>query len=272
MQAVALPGTTLGEGATLGALARTLPGSCLKPGFIHMGSPAKPFMKAAPGNPEGEIPSSFQERLLVALLPALQLLGSWTLAVASLLPAAALAALLVASPPSGATAAVLTALLTATAALGLTWVGAAAKKMLLGQLEAGSGIQKYSVQNLMRMLVWTLDTKADELFGQAVRGSVWWNKALQSRGVHIGRRAYIDTVWAGDYELVSYGDGAVVDRNATLFAHLGMYKGGELSMHQEAIAVGEAAVIGPRAAILPGYSLESGKVLPAGQLGMQMKL
>ena len=270
VQAVAMPGTTLGVGATLGALARTLPGSCLKPGFIHMGSPAKPLLKAAPANPEGDIPSSTAERLLVSLLPGLQLLGSWTLAVAALLPAAALAGVSVASPPSGATAVALAALITATAAFGLTWTGAVVKKLLLGRLEVASGIRKYSVQNLMRMLFWTLDMKADDIIGQAVRGSVWWNKALQSRGVCIGKRAYIDTIWAGDYELVSYGDGAIVDKNATLFAHLGMYKAGQLSMYQEAIAVGEAAVIGPRAAVLPGYSLEAGKVLDAGQLGMQM--
>ena len=266
-----MPGTTIEEGATLGALARSLPGSCLKAGFIHMSSPAKAFMKAAPSKSEGEVPSSRLERYLAALLPALQLLGSWTLVVASLLPAAALAGILVSSPPCGVAAVALAASVTASAVMGLSWVGAVVKTVLLGRLEAASGVRKYSVQNLLRMLFWSLDMKADNVFGQPVRGSAWWNKALQSRGIAVGRRAYIDTVWAGDYELVSYGDGAIVDRNATVFAHLGTYKAGELRMSQEAVAIADGAVVGPCAAVLPGYSLEAGKVLEAGQLGMQMR-
>jgi hypothetical protein len=110
--------------------------------------------------------------------------------------------------------------------------------------------------------------RSDELFGNAVRGSSWWNDVLRSRGLSIGEDVYVDTLWAGDYELVTLGDGAVVDRGATLFAHLGMYKEGELSMLQAPVVVG--GVVGARAAILPGYSLVAGNVLAPGALGMKM--
>ena len=272
VQAVVLPGTSVGKAATLATLSRAPMHSSLQPGLVYMGSPARPFMKAGPGSTDGEVPQTGALKAFAALLPGLQLLAGWAVAVAALLPAALIARLLVASHPSSLHTLAAAAFVTAVAASGLMLVGAAAKKLMLGQLAPAAGIAKYSGQNLMRMLFWTLDAKLDDLFGRAVRGSAWWNKALQSRGVTIQGKAYIDTLWSGDYELVSYGDGAIVDRNATMFAHLGMYKAGGLTMMQETVAVGDGAVVGARAAVLPGFELEASKLLAPGQLGMQMKL
>ena len=270
VQAVVLPGTAVGEGATLSVSSSPLPGASMQPGFIYMGSPAFPIMKAAPSSSSGEIPDTLTLRALAFLLPIIQLTASWIFTTIALLPAAAVA-YAISGRKIGASAGLDLALVTSIAAVGLSVSGAAAKKVLLGKLSPASDIKKYSTQNLMRMLVWVLETRADELFGQAVRGSEWWNRSLRSRGLKIGNNVYIDTLWAGDYELVSYEDGAVVDRSATVFAHLGLYKGGEFSMSQDAVTVGEGALIAPRAAALPGYSLKSNEALGAGQVGLLMK-
>lgn len=272
VQATVLPEVTVGEGATLGALSRAVAGSTLAAGMIHMGCPAAPFMRAAPKSSDGETPVTVWLQAYVAILPILQLLGSWTLIVASLSPAATAAHLLALDQLSTAATLGSATLVTATAASGLALLGAFLKRTVLGKLEPASGIHKYSGQNLTRMLFWTLDTKADDTWGQAFRGSPWWNCALKARGVALGQRAYIDTLWAGDYELVSYGEGAIVDHGTTIFAHLGMYKAGELSMTQQAVTLGEGAMVGPRAAVLPGFSLAQDGVLAAGKLGMPMKL
>ena len=272
VQAVALPGVTIGQGATLGAMSCAALNSTLQPGMVHMGSPAKPLLRAAPKTAEGDIPDTLPTRTLVGLLPAVQLLGSCTVAAVSLLPAAALALLASRFSVSGGLDLITAALITAMAACGLTWSGALLKAALLGRLEPAAGIRKYSRQNVLRMLFWTLDTTVDQIFGQAARGSAWWNKALQARGAEVGKRVYIDTLWAGDYELVSYATGAVVDRGATVFAHLGMYKAGQLSISQEPVTIGANSRVAARAAVLPGFSLNDGQELGPGKLGMPMKL
>ena len=173
---------------------------------------------------------------------------------------------------AGGTTALAAALVTAVYGLGLTAFGAAGKRILVGRLAEASGIRKYSRHNLGRMLAWVLEMRANDLFGEAARGSAVWNGVLQTRGVDVGKDVYIDTLWAGDYELMSYGDGAVVDHGATLFAHLGMYKHGELSMLQAAASVESGAVVGARSAVLPGFRLESGQCLAPGKLGMPLKM
>lgn len=270
VQAVVLPGSVVARGATIGALSHTAMNGITQPGMIHMGSPARPLIRAPPGSPDGEEPATLGLRVLAAFLPALQLLGSWSIIVASLLPAASAAALLSGQLDMLPTA-VKAAAITLTNVLCMTWAGALVKRAMLGKLAPESGIKKYSAQNILRMLFWTLDTSLDQVFGQAARGSAWWNRALQARGLSIAKHVYIDTLWAGDYELVSYASGAVVDRGATVFAHLGMYKAGKLSIAQESVALGAGSVVGPRAAVLPGFSLEEGKELATGQLGMTMK-
>jgi acetyltransferase-like isoleucine patch superfamily enzyme len=262
---VILPGTVVGAGTTLGALSSPVMGSSLKPGMVYMGTPALPIMRAAPSPGGGETPEGLALRMLVAAFPAIQLAASLISTTAALAPAA----LAVYALSDAATSALVSAaVVTGISATGLGVVGAAAKKLLVGTLKPATGIKKYSAQNLGRMLAWVIEMRSDELFGNAVRGSSWWNDVLRSRGLSIGEDVYVDTLWAGDYELVTLGDGAVVDRGATLFAHLGMYKEGELSMLQAPVVVG--GVVGARAAILPGYSLVAGNVLAPGALGMKM--
>jgi len=267
VQSVLLPGTVVGAGATLGVLSSPVMGSSMKPGMVYIGTPAIPIMRAAPSPGDGETPTGLALRMLVAAFPAIQLAAGLVSTTAALAPAAVAAYAL----SGAATSALISAaVVTGFAALGLGLVGAATKKLLVGTLKPATGIKKYSAQNLGRMLAWVLEMRADELFGHAVRGSSWWNDILRSRGLSIGNDVYVDTLWAGDYELVSLGDGAVVDRGATVFAHLGMYKEGELSMMQGPVAVGGS--VGARAAILPGFSMVDGDVLAPGAVGLKMSL
>lgn len=253
----------MGSGATLGVLASAPEGSTLVAGMLYVGSPALPVLRAAPCSETGE-QACGALRLLASIFPALQLAAVALLTSLGAAPAAALASLLPAFTTLSPAA------VTALYAACLGSLGAAAKKVLVGRLQPASGIKKYSAQNFGRMMAWVLEVAGNDLFGDAVRGSCWWNRILRARGVSVGQDVYIDALWAGDYELVSYGEGAVVDRGASVFAHLGMYKDGVLAMVQEAAAVGANSTIGHRAVILPGFNLPAGQRLPAGQLGMHM--
>ena len=71
---------------------------------------------------------------------------------------------------------------------------------------------------------------------------------------------------------MSFRDKVIIDRSAVLFAHLGMYRNGELTMLQRPAVISSGATVEARAAVLPGYTLEAGGVLSAGNLGMPAKL
>lgn len=159
-------------------------------------------------------------------------------------------------------------MVTGIAASSLAVMGAATKALLVGKVAPTEGIEKHSLHNLGRMLAWVLEMRSDALFGHAAKGSSWWNRILRLRGLTVGEDVYVDTLWAGDYELVTLGDEAVVDRGATVFAHLGMYKEGVLSMMQAPVVVGGS--VGARAAILPGFLLVEGGALAPGGVGMKM--
>lgn len=118
---------------------------------------------------------------------------------------------------------------------------------------------------MIRNLLWAIDFRAMDVWGEALRGSSWYNSVLRTRGLAISSHVYLDTKFAGDYELVSYSENVVVDRDAMVFAHLGLYKKGALYMMQKAVEIQNGVVIGSRAAVLPGSVLGSQQNLGPGE-------
>ena len=266
---VVLPGAVIPEGATLSPLACASASSKMRPGFIHIGASASPLIKAAPGSASGETPAGRSLRLLSALLPVGQVLIS-TVGISFGLTAAAGTAWML--KPVGAGDGILVVLAASTTvawSVALMAAGTLTKWLILGKLKPADGIEKHSVQNMARTLLWAVDSRALDLWVEAVRGSAWYNKVLRTRGLSIGGNVYLDTLFAGDYELISYKEGATVDRDAFIFAHLGQYQKGVLAMTQKCVVIGAHSVVGPRAAVLPGSSLNDKDTLPAGQVKLQ---
>ena len=94
VSAVLLPGTLVGQGATLGALASPRMGSSLKPGRVHMGQPAHPVLRAQPSSSEGEVPATRAMRVTVAVFPLVQAVAALAFTTLAAAPAAAAAFLL----------------------------------------------------------------------------------------------------------------------------------------------------------------------------------
>lgn len=264
VSAVILPGTTVEAGATIGALCSPVAGGRTQAGMIHLGSPCRALLRAAPGTDRGEQPAG-AAAIAAAALPAAHATAAAALAVLAAAPAAI---------AGTAVASILGGVAGAAAASGvyggaLVQLSAAAKAALVGKLQPGTGIRKYSAQNVRRSVSASLEMRAQDLFAECGRGASWWNDALRARGVAVPKDAYIDTAWAGDYELVQYGAGAIVDHGAYIFAHLGLYRGGELRMEQAVTVVGPGAVVGPRAGVLPAACIKEGAAVAAGQLAMK---
>ena len=264
---VTLPGATITKGATIGCMVTVEASTSVKPGFIHMGSPATAIVKAGPEQDTGETPEGFV-RSWFAILPVVQVAVSMSGVAFSLAAAASFAWWASSAMKTDSLVAHLciAAISVAIMTTALPAAGFIVKKFCLGQLREENGINKYSPQNLARTVLSAVDSKALDIWGEAARGSPWFNSVLRSRGLSIGHNVYLDTNFPGDYELVSYSDEVVVDRDALIFAHLGHYKGGKLQMTQKSVCIGDQAIIESRSVMLPGSSLVAQGCLKSGQV------
>ena len=75
------------------------------------------------------------------------------------------------------------------------------------------------------------------------------------RGMAVGAGAYLDTVKLLDYELASFGEGAIVGRNVLVYCHLASHKKGKLVLYQKKSSFGAHSCLGARSITLPGYTL-----------------
>lgn len=81
----------------------------------------------------------------------------------------------------------------------------------------------------------------------------------------IGKGAFLDSTRLLDYELASFGDNAIVSRNALIYCHLASHKKGKLVVYQKRSTFGACSVLGARAITLPGYALpEKATLAPVG--------
>ncbi len=104
-------------------------------------------------------------------------------------------------------------------------------------------------------------------FAEAVRASPWYNLFASLRGMTIGKGAYLDSTRLLDYELASFGDNAIVSRNALVYCHLASHKKGKLVVYQKRSSFGIGSVLGARAITLPGYTLADKAALAPVGLG-----
>ena len=104
-------------------------------------------------------------------------------------------------------------------------------------------------------------------FAEAVRASPWYNLFASLRGMTIGKGAYLDSTRLLDYELASFGDNAIVSRNALVYCHLASHKKGKLVVYQKRSSFGAGSVLGARAITLPGYTLADKAALAPIGLG-----
>ena len=170
VSSVVLPGTTIGKGSTLGALASPSLGATLQPGLVHMGHPAMPIMKAAPGSACGDCPTGLAMRMAAAAFPAVQstaVLGAISLAMVPTMMVVRSAAEMAAGH-LGSTA-LLAAIVTMAVAASLALSGQVMKQALVGTLQPCDGIRKYSSHNLRRMLAWVCEVAANDLMGELGR-------------------------------------------------------------------------------------------------------
>ncbi|EIE23140.1 hypothetical protein COCSUDRAFT_47508 [Coccomyxa subellipsoidea C-169] len=266
--AVALPGTTLGKSATLGAGAASLAGAQLPGEMLYMGNPATPVFKSS-GSDKAAGPTDSRAKLMFASWPLVQPLlafGITTLATYATIVAALATTAIFGSQGSWIGALVAgSALWTMYGAL-LGSLGAAAKWSFTGKLEPHAGFSMYDSLSFRRALVLISEMPLGP-FAEAVRASPWYNLFASLRGMTIGKGAYLDSTRLLDYELASFGDNAIVSRNALVYCHLASHKKGKLVVYQKRSSFGVGSVLGARAITLPGYTLADKAALAPVGLG-----
>ena len=104
-------------------------------------------------------------------------------------------------------------------------------------------------------------------FAEAVRGSPIYNMFARLRGMTVGKGAFLDSVRLLDYELASFGENAIVSRNALVYCHLASHKKGKLVVYQKRSTFGANCILGARSITLPGYSLADKATLAPVTLG-----
>ena len=90
---------------------------------------------------------------------------------------------------------------------------------------------------------------------------------MRRTGIQIGSRVYIDSDWLGEPG-VTYGDDTVADRGSIVFGHLLAFNGSHNHLEHRPVNIESGAVLGPRAAVLPGVCVAAGESVGAGELKM----
>lgn len=72
-----------------------------------------------------------------------------------------------------------------------------------------------------------------------------------------------------DFDLLTLEHGTVVDRNACVFCHVGIYRGGAFIIDQARSTFGANSVVGARAATVMGYNLPADSQLAVLELGFK---
>ncbi|CAK0786732.1 hypothetical protein CVIRNUC_009946 [Coccomyxa viridis] len=268
--AVMMPGTTVGKGSTLGAMAASLPGAQLPGEMLYMGSPAQPVFKSN-GSEKAAGPKQETAKLMFQTWPFVQAaiafgittLATYITAVVALASVALYGSTLQASTPL--LLVVASGLWTLYGSL-LGCLGAAAKWSFTGRLEPHAGFSMYDSLSFRRALVLISEIPLGP-FAEAVRASPIYNIFARLRGMTVGKGAYLDSMRLLDYELASFGDNAIVSRNALIYCHLASHKKGKLVVYQRRSTFGAGCILGARSITLPGYTLADKATLAPVSIG-----
>ncbi|GAA3337441.1 non-ribosomal peptide synthetase [Amorphoplanes nipponensis] len=85
---------------------------------------------------------------------------------------------------------------------------------------------------------------------------------LRTLGARIGRGVWLETYWLPEYDLVTLGDGATVNRGCVVQTHL--FHDRVMSMDQ--VTLGAGAALGPHGIVLPGASIGARTTVGPGSL------
>jgi non-ribosomal peptide synthetase-like protein len=85
---------------------------------------------------------------------------------------------------------------------------------------------------------------------------------LRTLGAKIGRGVWLETYWLPEYDLVTLGDGATVNRGCVVQTHL--FHDRVMSMDQ--VTLGAGAALGPHGIVLPGASIGARTTVGPGSL------
>ena len=263
-----LPGATLGVGTVLGA-ATPADGASgpLADRTLYMGAPAVPLATLDVGAPRG---ADARAAAIEATLPcATAAIVLASLATATVVGSAATAAAADVLPPAPASAVAAAVAGTTLAALATGAAAVAAKWGLAGRQSTAPFVRHTPAYHRRLAVAGVLAPLARLTgVGDAVVGSAWHATLLRALGARIGARATLASDDFMDYDLLDVGEGAVVGKGATLFAHVGTFRGGEFTVEHARVSLGDRAIVAERALALPGTTVEEGGALPALGVGM----
>ncbi|HWS35728.1 MAG TPA: Pls/PosA family non-ribosomal peptide synthetase, partial [Actinoplanes sp.] len=138
----------------------------------------------------------------------------------------------------------------------------AAKWLLVGRFRTGE-------RALWTSFVWRnelADTFVEVLAGpwlfRLAVGTPLLNLWLRTLGARIGRGVWLETLWLPEFDLVTLGDGATVNRGCVVQTHL--FHDRIMSMDTVTLAAG--ATLGPHGIVLPGASIGARTTVGPGSL------
>jgi non-ribosomal peptide synthetase-like protein len=101
---------------------------------------------------------------------------------------------------------------------------------------------------------------ANVLFLQLWKGTPYLTLFYRAMGAKIGHRVSINTIHIADWDLIHIGDDAVIGGDAEVLGHL--LEGTRMKMNT--VQIGQGALVGTRASVMPGCVLGEGSILAAG--------
>ncbi|KAK9812147.1 hypothetical protein WJX73_000290 [Symbiochloris irregularis] len=263
---VLLPGVTVGEQATLAPLSVPEPGTKMLPRTVYMGAPAKAVKAETRGLPVTDIKFPNGWAALCAM-PFAQVVAITSMAIISH-TAAALAGHLVCMLPKpfGWLLAVLVAMSVQCYVIGRL---NSYLQNCFSAAKPGAGARQWSLSYIVGCALATITIYCNCFGEQLWKGAPCWIEFMRRTGIKIGARVYIDSDWLGEPG-VTYQDDAVADKGSIVFGHLLAFDGKYNHLEHRNVTVGKGAVIGPRAAVLPGVTVPSRATLQAGELRMAL--
>jgi len=141
-------------------------------------------------------------------------------------------------------------------------VTVAAKWVLVGRFRAGE-------KPLWSSFVWRneladtfVETLAGPWFTWHSLGTAGLNVFLRALGARIGRGVWCESYWLPEYDLVTLGDGATVNRGCVVQTHLFH----DRIMSMDTVSLGAGATMGQHGVILPAASLGEGATVGPASL------
>ena len=93
----------------------------------------------------------------------------------------------------------------------------------------------------------------------------WWMRLM---GTKVGRGVWCETWWLPEFDLISLGEGATVNRGTVLQTHLFH----DRIMRMDKVQLGADSTLGPNSIVLPGSTVKEGATVGAASLVMRSEV